>query len=152
MTIIGTSIAFLPAIKGWVHQHETFFAWMVVISIAMFVLSLLVTPYIIIRMGEDYFLDERQAPEESFKDQHPALRLTALVTKNLVGVILILAGIAMLALPGQGLLTIFMGLMLMNFPGKRSLELKIIRLPRILKSVNWIRAKADHPPLNLPPR
>ena len=58
----------------------------------------------------------------------------------------------MLALPGQGLLTIFMGLMLMNFPGKRSLELRIIRIPSILKSVNWMRAKADHPPLNLPPR
>ncbi len=131
-------------------EHEAFLAWMVSISVAMFVLSLVVTPFIVIRMGEDYFLEHREAPEESFKGQHPILRLTAMALKNLFGFILVIAGIAMLALPGQGLLTIFMGLMLMNFPGKRSLELRIIRIPSIFKSVNWIRAKADHPPLKLP--
>jgi len=148
---MGTSIAFIPMIKEWLNDHEAFLAWMVAISITTLFLSILVTPFIVIRMGEDYFLDERQIPEESFKGQHPILRLSALALKNLFGVLLVITGIALLALPGQGLLTIFMGLMLMNFPGKRSLELRIIRLPRILKSINWIRAKADHPPLKLPP-
>ena len=149
---MGTSLAFVSMIKEWVNEHEVFLTWMVTASVATLFLSILVTPFIVIRMGEDYFLKERQAPEDSFKDQHPALRLTVLFLKNLFCFILVLAGIAMLALPGQGLLTIFMGLMLMNFPGKRSLELRIIRIPSILKSVNWMRAKADHPPLNLPPR
>lgn len=150
MIIFETSIAFLPASEEWFREHEVFFAWVVAISIAMLLLSILITPFILIRMGEDYFLNDRQIPEDSFKDQHPALRLSALALKNLLGFILVLAGIAMLALPGQGLLTIFMGLMLMNFPGKRALELRIIRLPKVLKSINWIRAKADHPPLKLP--
>lgn len=148
---MGTSIAFIPMIKEWLNDREVFLGWMVAISVITLFLSILVTPFIVIRMGEDYFLNERRVPEKSFKDQHPFLRLTILVLKNLFGFLLVVAGIAMLALPGQGLLTIFMGLMLMNFPGKHSLELRIIRIPRILNTINWIRAKADHPPLKLPP-
>jgi hypothetical protein len=58
----------------------------------------------------------------------------------------------MLALPGQGLLTIFLGLFVMNFPGKRALEVLFLRIPGVLRRLNWIRAKAKHPPLRLPPR
>jgi len=115
-------------------------------------MSILITAIIVVRLREDYFLKHRQIPEDSFKGQHPILRWLVLTLKNLLGLVLLLAGIAMLALPGQGLLTILMGLLLTNFPGKRFLELRIMGIPSILKSVNWIRAKADRPPLKLPPR
>jgi len=144
--------AILPASREWLQEHETFLGWMVAVSIATLVLSILTTPFIVIRMREDYFLGGRRIPEGSFKGQHPVLRLTVLVLKNLLGLLLLLAGITMLALPGQGLITVLMGLLLMNFPGKRSFELRIISIPSILKSINWIRAKARHPPLKLPPR
>ena len=72
---MGTSLAFVSMIKEWVNEHEVFLTWMVTASVATLFLSILVTPFIVIRMGEDYFLKERQAPEDSFKDQHPALRL-----------------------------------------------------------------------------
>lgn len=150
--MIWTIGAILPASRDWLQEHETFLGWMVAASIATLVLSILTTPFIIIRMREDYFLEARRIPEGSFKGQHPSLRLTVLILKNLLGLILLLAGITMLALPGQGLITILMGLLLMNFPGKRTLELRIISISRILKSVNWIRAKAGRPPLKLPPR
>ncbi len=103
-------------------------------------------------MREDYFLAETPAPEDSFKGRHPVIRWVALISKNLLGSLLVLAGIAMLALPGQGLLTILLGLVVMNFPGKRKLELRIIHFPKVLRSINWIRAKAEQPPLKLPAR
>ena len=59
------------------------------------------------------------------------------------------AGIAMLLLPGQGVLTILIGIMLLDFPGKRSLEFWIIRQRGVLKAANWIRRKSNHPPLEV---
>lgn len=57
------------------------------------------------------------------------------------------AGILMLALPGQGLLTIIIGLVLMDFPGKYYAERWVISRHSILLSINWIRKKADKPAL-----
>jgi hypothetical protein len=53
----------------------------------------------------------------------------------------------MLILPGQGLFTIIIGLMLSNYPGKYALEKKLISTPSILKSINWLRKKSNKPPL-----
>jgi hypothetical protein len=67
-----------------------------------------------------------------------------------LGAVFLLAGLAMLFTPGQGLLTILMGIMLLNFPGKQRLELAIVRRPAVLKSINWVRGRAGRPPLQLP--
>ena len=53
----------------------------------------------------------------------------------------------MLALPGQGVLTILAGLALLDFPGKRALELKILKRPSILGAVNWLRERRGREPL-----
>ena len=42
--------------------------------------------------------------------------------KNLLGATLVLAGLLMLFLPGQGVITLLAGLMIMNYPGKFVLE------------------------------
>ena len=55
----------------------------------------------------------------------------------------------MLVLPGQGLFTIFMGLILSNYPGKYKLERKLISILGILKLVNWLGEKANKPPLDI---
>ena len=57
------------------------------------------------------------------------------------------AGIVMLIGPGQGILTILIGLILMDIPGKRPLEAKLIKRPVILAAVNNFRAKYHKPPL-----
>jgi hypothetical protein len=67
--------------------------------------------------------------------------------KNLLGIIFLCAGFLMLFLPGQGLLTLLVGLMIMNYPGKYALERWLIQRPFVLPAVNWLRAKYDHPPL-----
>ena len=49
---------------------------------------------------------------------------------------LIIGGMLMLVLPGQGLFTILIGLMLSNYPGKFYIEKKFIAIPNILKTIN----------------
>jgi hypothetical protein len=77
-------------------------------------------------------------------------RLLGLVGKNLLGIVLILAGVAMLVLPGQGILMILIGLMLMDVPGKRALERRLVQQPSVWQAMNWIRAKAHQPALEMP--
>jgi hypothetical protein len=69
------------------------------------------------------------------------------IAKNIAGLLLVIAGIIMLVGPGQGILTILIGLMLMDIPGKRPLEARLIKRPAILAAVNNFRAKYDKPPL-----
>jgi hypothetical protein len=52
-------------------------------------------------------------------------------------------------LPGQGVITILIGLTLVSFPGKRNLERRMIRQKKVLSSVNWVRERAGKPPLRL---
>jgi hypothetical protein len=71
-----------------------------------------------------------------------------LTVKNAVGGLLLVAGILMLVLPGQGILTILAALALLNFPGKRALELRILHRPALLKGINWLRRRAGRKPLS----
>jgi len=115
------------------------------LSIVGFVGSLIAIPWILVRLPEDYFCERH--PRTWLKDHHPVLRFIALALKNFVGWILLLGGIAMLVLPGQGLLTILIGVSLMDFPGKRAIERKLVSRPLILQAINRIRQRFDRPPL-----
>ena len=77
------------------------------------------------------------------------VRWGAVILKNLLGVFLILVGIVLSlpGVPGQGLLTILLGLIMLDIPGKRPLEAKIIQRPAILSAINNLRAKYNKPPL-----
>ena len=70
-----------------------------------------------------------------------------MLIKNIFGYSLIVGGIFMLVLPGQGLFTIFIGLMLSNYPGKYYIEKRFIAIPSVLQSINWLRSKSNKPPL-----
>jgi hypothetical protein len=83
-------------------------------------------------------------------EQHPVLRPIYLIAKNLLGLVLIIAGIAMLVLPGQGLLTIVVGVVLMNFPGKYRLERWLATRRPVWRSLNWLRRRASRPELQRP--
>ena len=76
------------------------------------------------------------------------LRLAIIFGKNVIGLLLIVGGLLMLVLPGQGLLTMITGLLLINYPGKYRLEQKLVSKPSIFRALNWIRIKANKPPLN----
>ena len=82
-----------------------------------------------------------------WQEHKPILRLVVLFGKNIIGFSLIIGGLLMLVLPGQGLLTIVTGLLLINYPGKYKLEQKLVTIPSIFRALNWIRVKANKPPL-----
>ncbi len=86
-------------------------------SLLTFVGSLLAVPWLIGRMRSDYFVRHRQQVKARHR-RHPILALVTIIVRNGLGSILFMAGIAMLLLPGQGLLTMFLGICVMDFPGK----------------------------------
>jgi hypothetical protein len=79
------------------------------------------------------------------------VRWGAVVAKNLLGVFLIGLGIilSLPGVPGQGILTILLGLIMLDIPGKRPLEAWIIKKPTVLSAVNRFRARYNKPPLIL---
>ncbi|MGH7209722.1 MAG: PGPGW domain-containing protein [Nitrospiraceae bacterium] len=115
------------------------------LSVVTFVVSLIGIPFLLVRLPPHYF-DERH-PRTWMEAHHPVLRLVGLLVKNAVGVLLFLAGIAMIFLPGQGLLTMLIGISLLDFPGKRHWERRLIGQPAVLKTINKLREKFDRPPL-----
>jgi len=118
-----------------------------VLSIVGFIGSLIVIPFILVRLPPQYF--DVRYPRTWMKEHHPVLRWVGLILKNVVGVVFFLAGVAMLFLPGQGLLTMLIGLSLMDFPGKRRLESKLVGQPKVLKTINAMRQQFGQPPLTV---
>jgi len=130
----------------WLQSNETVIWWLVVSSVITFVLSLILVPMMVVRIPADYFSYKKRHPKRPEK-YPPVVRVILLVIKNVVGVVLVMAGILMLVLPGQGLFTMFVGILMMNFPGKYKLERWIVERGPILKSINWMRKRAGHEPL-----
>lgn len=100
---------------------------------------------VIAYLPRDYFT----ATKPVSRIKHPILRVGLAVLKNLFAVLLIIVGIAQLVLPGQGVLTILMGLVISDIPGKRRLERRLIRLPTVLAAANAIRARFKREPFVL---
>ena len=75
--------------------------------------------------------------------------LVSMIIKNLIGYVLIIGGILMLVLPGQGLFTILIGLMMSNYPGKYFIERKFIAIPSVLKTINWLRKRSNQESLKV---
>lgn len=117
---------------------STILTSLAIVSVIMFIGSLILIPIIITRLPKDYFAKTKQ---NKIATKNTVMFLVKLL-KNILGVIFIIAGIAMLVLPGQGILTILIGLGLTDFPGKYKLERKIIKNKRVFNSLNWIRKKA----------
>jgi hypothetical protein len=115
-------------------------------SVVILVISALSIGYFIKKIPHDYLLDDKRGISE-YKNKNPIFWIITLALKNIIGYCLILGGILMLVLPGQGLLTILVGLMLSDYPGKFKLEKKIIKTNLILKTINWYRTKSNIPPL-----
>jgi hypothetical protein len=67
------------------------------------------------------------------------------VLKNLLGATLLVAGLVMLVMPGQGILAILIGLSLLDFPGKRELERRLVARPRVIRFLNLVRRQAGQP-------
>ncbi|MDR4478440.1 MAG: PGPGW domain-containing protein [Nitrospira sp.] len=138
---------FLSQIESYVPANVLI--WFAVSSVVMFVGTLIAIPIILMRLPADYF--DIRIPRPWMENHHPVLRLFGHVAKNVVGAIFLFAGLLMLFLPGQGLLTMLIGLSLIEFPGKRRVEAKIVGQSTVLSTINGMRARFDKPPLIIAP-
>ncbi len=140
----------LEALESWFgNVPPSVMGWVSTLSVLTFLASLVIVPWIVVRIPADYFSKPRRQ-EPKLRRMHPALYLVVRVAKNVLAVVLLIGGILMLVLPGQGLLTILIGIMLSDFPGKYRLQRRLLGTAGILNGINWIRRKADVEPLQEP--
>jgi hypothetical protein len=132
-------------------KHEGLLFGLGVASLAFVVISLALLPILIARLPPDYFARERR---EAYwlRRLSPALRVAAIVAKNAVGLLVTVCGVLMLVLPGQGLLTLLIGLSLLDFPGKYRIERWLLGRPSVMRGLNWLRRKLHKPPFAAPSR
>ena len=121
-----------------------------IFSVVAFVGSLIAIPWILVRLPAHYF--DMRVPRPFLGGRHPVLRAAAIFIKNVFGFVFLLAGIAMLVLPGQGILTMLIGISMLDFPRKRELEAWMIGRPLVLAGINRLRARFGKPPFELAPR
>jgi hypothetical protein len=131
-----------------IRAHETAIMWIAGASLIPFIATLIAVPWLIVRIPPDYFAHGRR-PRKQWADRHPLVRGALLTGKNLLGYLLILAGIAMLVLPGQGVLTMLLGFVLVDLPGKYRFERWLVARPLVLRSINGLRRRAGRDPLVL---
>ena len=112
-------------------------------------LSLAFVTFLLVQLPQTYFLDSHC--RNLWIDRHPVIRWTGLILKNATGALLILLGgvLSIPLIPGQGLLTILVGVALLDFPGKRRLEKAILARPHIRGAVNRLRQRFGRLPLQL---
>ncbi|HIJ49231.1 MAG TPA: hypothetical protein HPP72_14665, partial [Gammaproteobacteria bacterium] len=108
--------------------------------------SIAALPWLVGRIPGDYFTHQQPPTPLPFKG-HPLLGFSFHLLRNLLALVLIVAGFLMLFLPGQGLLTLLLGIMMSHFPGKYRVEQWFIRQPGILSALNWFRQRGGHTPL-----
>ena len=120
------------------------------LSVFILIISVFMMVLIISFLPEDYFKSENRNLISSVQNsRYPLLKLLVLITKNFFGVLLLLSGILMLVLPGQGILTIITGLVFMDYPGKYKFERKLLRQKGVINSINWIRSRLSKPSLKV---
>lgn len=125
----------------------------VLIGVSLFLVSLVISfgaiGVVMVKVPPHYFSSRH---DRDFLPNSPWLvRWSAVIAKNIAGVFLILLGIilSLPGVPGQGILTILLGIIFLDIPGKRPIEARIIKRPAVLAAINKLRAKYNKLPLEL---
>ena len=139
-------INYINMFLEFVSDYKIYLVWLGTLSFIIFIFSLLTIKWLVALIPSDYFIKKNNS---EFRSNYPIFWLVSIIIKNLIGYILIFGGIMMLVLPGQGLFTIFVGLMLSNYPGKFYIERKFIAIPSVLRAINWLRKKSNTPPIKI---
>ena len=140
----------LTAVLDWLTEaprHTALIWWGVGLSALLSIGGILLARWLVVAMPADYFV--RSLPQD-WQVRHPLIRWTLLVGKNVLGLVLAVAGVMMLVAPGPGIVTLLAAVMLLDFPGKRTLEQRFLALPAVLSTINKMRQRANQPPLEMP--
>ena len=119
------------------------------IFVGSFLINLAIVSVILVKLPADHFKKNRKT--KFWAGPRPALNAAKVIGKNIAGVLLVALGIVLSlpGIPGQGLLTILLGIMLLDFPGRERLEQKLLSKPAIVNTINRLRGRFDKPPLEL---
>ena len=119
------------------------------IFLGSFFVNLAVVSVILVKLPANHFSRGRKT--EFWSGPHPALNAAKVIGRNIAGFLLLALGIILSipGVPGQGLLTILLGIMLLDFPGRHRLEQKLLTKPGIVNTINRLRGRFGKPPLEL---
>ena len=138
--------ALIPeALLAWGRTYQGLLLALGIGSIVMFAGTLVAVPIVVCRLPRDAYT--RRRARRAFP---PWLGLAVALARNLAGLAIVAAGILMLVLPGQGVLSIVIGLALVDFPGKSRLERRLLGDRRVFGAMNAIRRRFGRPPLDAP--
>jgi len=121
----------------------------VLIFLGTFIANIALVSFILVKIPADYF--KKTHKTEFWVGPNPALHAARMIGKNILGIFLVVLGIILSipGVPGQGLLTILLGVVLLDFPGKRHLERKLLGRQEIVKTIDRLRKKFNKPPLEI---
>ena len=131
----------LSVIEFIAFQLKTYWMLFLILSIITIIASLASVSVLLISLPSDYFSRKKRVR----RIKNPVLRLFLYLLKNVCGLIFLIGGFIMLFTPGQGILSLLVGIILCDFPGKRRIERKIIARPPVLSTINRIRSRYNRP-------
>jgi hypothetical protein len=119
------------------------------IFLVSFFVNLGIVSVILVKLPADHFSKSRKT--KFWAGPRPALHAAKVIGKNIAGILLVALGIVLSlpGVPGQGLLTVLLGIMLLDFPGRDRLEQKLLSKPSIVNAINRLRGRFGKPPLLL---
>jgi len=119
------------------------------IFLVSFFVNLGIVSLILVKLPADHFSKSRKT--KFWAGPRPAIHAAEVIGKNIAGVLLVALGIVLSlpGVPGQGLLTVLLGIMLLDFPGRHRLEQKLLSKPSIVNTINRLRGRFGKPPLQL---
>ncbi len=131
--------------EHWTTLH--LFALALGLFVVSFTVSILAVGYAILKIPPDYFSSDRARAR--WQGRHPLIRIPLIILKNLAGLALIGLGVilSLPGVPGQGVLTILLGAMLMDFPGKLRFERWLVSRRGVMSTINKIRVRYGKEPL-----
>ena len=121
----------------------------VAIFLVSFFANLGIVTWILVKLPADHFSKSRKT--KFWAGPRPWIHAAKVVGKNIGGVLLVALGIVLSlpGVPGQGLLTVLLGIMLLDFPGRHHLEQKLLSKPSIVNSINKLRGRFGKKALEL---
>jgi hypothetical protein len=140
--------------KDWLVQFWASLTWQkLLMGGGLFLLSFAISTALVsialVKLPANYFHSSHA--REFFESDNRAIRWAGVVLKNLLGLALIVIGVVLSlpGIPGPGFVTILLGLVMLDIPGKRPLETRLVRRPAVLHSINRLRARFGKEPLIL---
>jgi len=128
-------------VTEWLAEHTLVASLLGLLSVALLAVTVLVTPWLIGHLPRDYF----SAPREPIGSRG-AYRLTLIIVRTALGLVLMTLGLIMMITPGPGVVALLLGLSLCEFPGKQVLMRRLAGRPRVFASLNWLRRRRGVPP------